>query len=206
MAQGAIAFFLDAIVTSRVSRYKYGIEANVPYNPYDPQHAERSSQAAFMVDGAKWLPNAFSMILDVVCSQTCLLVPRLLLNVRESAFPKRRSFGRDFLASRHHDKLSTELTSLSKLTEGTPGIRGGSTVNLVTEFIVEHASIFSRSIYIGSFFDLCVVTADTSKLPKPKIKNPRGSHHEVSFEVVLLFGLTELKAQLAWIEGGVEKS
>jgi len=49
------------------------------------------------------------------------------------------------------------------------------------------------------------VTADTSRLPKPKIKNPRGSHHEVHFEVALLFGLTELKAQLVWEEDGIEK-
>jgi len=59
--------------------------------------------------------------------------------------------------------------------------------------------------WIGSFFDLCRVTADTSKLPKPKIKNPRGSHYEVHFEVALLFGLTELKAQLVWKEDGIEK-
>jgi len=37
------------------------------------------------------------------------------------------------------------------------------------------------------------------------IKNPRGTHHEVFFEVALSFGLTELKAQLVWMEGGVEK-
>lgn len=49
------------------------------------------------------------------------------------------------------------------------------------------------------------MTADTSKLPKPKIKNPRGIHYEVHFEVALLFGLTELKAQLVWKEDGVEK-
>ena len=49
------------------------------------------------------------------------------------------------------------------------------------------------------------MTADTSKLQRPKIRNPRGSHYEVSFEVVLLFGLTELKAQLLWKEGGIEK-
>jgi len=49
------------------------------------------------------------------------------------------------------------------------------------------------------------VTADTSKIPKPKIKNPRGSHYGVHFEVALLFGLTELKAQLVWKEDGIEK-
>lgn len=49
------------------------------------------------------------------------------------------------------------------------------------------------------------MTADTSRVPKPKIMNPEGSHYEVEFEVALLFGLTELKAQLVWRENGVEK-
>ena len=42
-------------------------------------------------------------------------------------------------------------------------------------------------------------------MPKPKVKNPRGSHYEVHHEVALLFGLTELKAQLVWMENGVER-
>lgn len=67
MAQGAIAFFLDGIVKSRVSRFEYGIKTSVRYDPYDPQHAERSSQAVYMADGIKHLPNAFSTILNEVC-------------------------------------------------------------------------------------------------------------------------------------------
>ena len=92
-----------------------------------------------------------------------------------------------------------------KLTMGTLRTRGGLIVNLVTLFLVESHTTFSRTLCVGSFFDLCTVTADTSKIPKPKIKNPRGKHHEVFFEVALLFGLTELKAQLVWVEDGVEK-
>ena len=73
MAQGAVAFFLDGIVKSRMSRFKYGIRTSVPYNPYDAQHAERSSQAIFMADGLKRLPNAFTTILDEVRLQARLL-------------------------------------------------------------------------------------------------------------------------------------
>lgn len=51
---------------SRVSRFKYGVQISVPYDPYDPQHAERSSQAEYLADGIKCLPNAFSTILDEV--------------------------------------------------------------------------------------------------------------------------------------------
>jgi hypothetical protein len=53
------------------------------------------------------------------------------------------------------------------------------------------------------FSGLCEVTADLTKL-KGSIQsrtNHRGAKYYVlNFEVVLLFGLTELKAQLAWTE------
>lgn len=51
---------------SRISRFKYGIRMSVPYDPYNPEHAKRSSQAVFMADGIKHLPNAFSTILEKV--------------------------------------------------------------------------------------------------------------------------------------------
>jgi len=93
----------------------------------------------------------------------------------------------------------------SKHTRGALETPSGLIPNLVTEFFIASPPTVSRSLCIGSFFDLCTVTADTSKLPKPKLKNPRGSHYEVSFEVALSFGLTELKAQLVWEEYGIEK-
>ena len=78
VAQGAIAFFLDAIVTSRVSRHEYGIQVSVPYKPNDVQHAVRSSRAVFMADGIKRLPDAFSTILDEVCCRLAESCSRFL--------------------------------------------------------------------------------------------------------------------------------
>jgi hypothetical protein len=49
-----------------MSRFEYGIEVGVVYDPYNPEHAERSSQAIFTADGIKSLPNGFSIILDEV--------------------------------------------------------------------------------------------------------------------------------------------
>ena len=54
------------------------------------------------------------------------------------------------------------------------------------------------------FVDLCEITADVTKV-KNSIQreyNPRGGvpFYQLKFDVVLLFGLTELKAQIAWIE------
>ncbi|KAJ7628236.1 hypothetical protein DFH06DRAFT_1226573 [Mycena polygramma] len=54
---------------------------------------------------------------------------------------------------------------------------------------------------------LCKVYADTSKAAsglKP-LQGKIGIYYELKFDVVLAFGLTELKAQISWIENGVEK-
>ncbi|KAF9650947.1 hypothetical protein BDM02DRAFT_3092037, partial [Thelephora ganbajun] len=170
VAQGAIASFLDGIVRSRVSRFKYGTKISVPYNPYDAQHAERSSQAVFMADGIKRLPNGFSTILDQ--------------GIRVSETQEFRKAFFYFSGSREN---------LNRIKDTIKAYKGSSQDPRWID--CEPAS----------FFNLCTVSADTSKIPKPKMKNPRGSHYEVHYEVVLLFGLTELKAQLVWMEDGVEK-
>ena len=49
---------------------------------------------------------------------------------------------------------------------------------------------------------LCTVEADLSRapmLPQSKAKG-KGSFFRVSYDIVLLFGMTELKAQIVWKE------
>jgi hypothetical protein len=54
------------------------------------------------------------------------------------------------------------------------------------------------------FSDLCEVTADVAAVKKstwPQLNLRSGAtYYTLKFDVVLLFGLTELKAQIAWIE------
>ncbi|KAG7093473.1 hypothetical protein E1B28_007149 [Marasmius oreades] len=54
---------------------------------------------------------------------------------------------------------------------------------------------------------LCKVKANMRQISKtlPRLYGPNGIYFRLKFDVVLLFGLTELKAQLAWKENGVEK-
>lgn len=54
----------------------------------------------------------------------------------------------------------------------------------------------------------CRVTADTSvvaKSLKPRRCSDGTYYYQLSYDVVMLFGMTELKAQLAWMEDGQEK-
>ncbi|OSX61860.1 hypothetical protein POSPLADRAFT_1144067 [Postia placenta MAD-698-R-SB12] len=50
------------------------------------------------------------------------------------------------------------------------------------------------------FSTLCTVHADTSRVQKVKKKGPKGPYFTQTYRVVLLCGLTELKAQISWIE------
>jgi len=49
---------------------------------------------------------------------------------------------------------------------------------------------------------LCAIEVDLSHLPLPPLSKPsgKGIYYRVDYEVILLFGLTELKAMVAWKE------
>ncbi len=53
------------------------------------------------------------------------------------------------------------------------------------------------------FSTLCTIYADTSAMAgdlKPLTAPSGQTYYELAFDVVLLFGLTELKAQIRWME------
>ncbi|KAJ2922263.1 hypothetical protein H1R20_g14830, partial [Candolleomyces eurysporus] len=55
----------------------------------------------------------------------------------------------------------------------------------------------------------CTVKADTSMVkPEKRVSYTDGrlrKYYQINYDIVLLFGLTELKAQIAYMERGVEK-
>ncbi|KAI0918923.1 hypothetical protein AcV5_001979, partial [Taiwanofungus camphoratus] len=55
------------------------------------------------------------------------------------------------------------------------------------------------------FSTLCTVYADTSRVVKRKQHGSKGVYYSLDYKVVLLCGLTELKAHISWIENGEEK-
>lgn len=50
------------------------------------------------------------------------------------------------------------------------------------------------------FTELCTVEADTSRVPKIPRQGPNGDYYVLDYDIVMSFGLTELKAQICWIE------
>ncbi|KAG5636039.1 hypothetical protein H0H81_009312 [Sphagnurus paluster] len=59
-----------------------------------------------------------------------------------------------------------------------------------------------------AFTTLCTIEADTKTLSlglEPKLNAKQQVYFQLVFDIILSFGLTELKAQIAWMEDGVEK-
>ena len=60
----------------------------------------------------------------------------------------------------------------------------------------------SLIFYADNYTKLCTIEADLSRVPlhpKPKATG-KGTFYRVDYDIVLLFGMTELKALVAWKE------
>ena len=66
VADGAISFYLDHCVQTRVSRYTYGHFCSTTYNPYDPEHVKRERYTYISLGGKKRVKDSFSIILPKV--------------------------------------------------------------------------------------------------------------------------------------------
>ena len=66
VADGAVSFHLDRLVSGRAARFTYGTGCNVSYNEFDSEHTSRRSMA-FEGFGGLELPYGFEAILTKVC-------------------------------------------------------------------------------------------------------------------------------------------
>ena len=63
-------------------------------------------------------------------------------------------------------------------------------------------SVLDELIFPENYTKLCTIEADLSRvplLPRPKATG-NGIFYSVNYDIILLFGMTELKAQVAWTE------
>ena len=66
VSDGAISFYLDHFVKTRVSKVTYGSFCHIPYDPRAPDHILRSHNVFIGVSGAERITNFFDIILPKV--------------------------------------------------------------------------------------------------------------------------------------------
>jgi|ERR1700722_8400268 len=91
VADGAVSFYLDHIVSVRMARFTYGTEIITPYLPSDPEHIQRAHTKFTDMSGELMVPNVFDTILAKVFEYKLPIFGRNSMSPRERKYPKRRS-------------------------------------------------------------------------------------------------------------------
>ncbi|KAG2016352.1 hypothetical protein CC2G_009524 [Coprinopsis cinerea AmutBmut pab1-1] len=63
VSDGALSFYLDHFVTTRVSKVAYGTFCHIPYDSKDPEHVKRQSQTFISVSNSKRIGGFFQVVL-----------------------------------------------------------------------------------------------------------------------------------------------
>lgn len=172
VADGAVSFYLDHLVSSRTAKFTYGFICGTRYIANDPEFRARSHNIYTSVSGTQAIPDTFR----------CLL--KKGTRVSES-----QEFSR---------WIMDEGTSRSKLKR----IRGSITVYRGSKadprWADEEEDMFTH---------LCTIEVDATEAARNLQVQHRGSrsYYQIAYRIVLHFGLTEVRAQLVWMENGVEK-
>ena len=191
---------------TRVSKVTYGSFFAVLYNPSDPDHISRSHRVFTTDSGESRIDGSFDIILPkVIVSIVCYYLFQKPYICRIPKFRRRRNsdsliFGNQIL------QLIFELVIvLFIVTVEASRFHSGTTLIPVrvhhTNHFVLLASLMGLYL-VDNYTKLCTIDVDLSRAPmvrRPKATG-KGHIHRVGYDVILLFGMTELKAQVAWKE------
>ncbi|CAA7260321.1 unnamed protein product [Cyclocybe aegerita] len=177
VADGALSFYLDHYVTSRVSKYTFGTDVSVDYNSFNEEHVKRRGKVfRHSISGELRVPGGFAVILP-----------------KNTQVTESKEFRQSFI-------LQPVFS---------PGQSQG--VEQIDADIFCYHGIDKNPGWMdtdrGNFARLCNIVADRPQMSrKTKTNGDQNKiYSEVSYEIVILFGKTELQAQIAWLENGVEK-
>ncbi|KJA18138.1 hypothetical protein HYPSUDRAFT_45595 [Hypholoma sublateritium FD-334 SS-4] len=169
VSDGAISFYLDRFVRTRVSNFAYGVVCAPPYNSSIPDHRERRSTAYRSADGIWRIPDAFDVILpeDTQISE-----------IREF----RRLYIRTFDGC---ESLKSE----------------GFKPREIWCYRGSVADPQWKSVDTENYTKLCTIEIEWSSIPcrRKEKADGTGTYLCFEYETILIFGLTELKVQIAWL-------
>ena len=67
MSDGALSFYHDRFVHTRISKFTYGTFSIIQFDPTDPDHQQRLHNVFTGVDGIKKITGSFDVMLPKVC-------------------------------------------------------------------------------------------------------------------------------------------
>ncbi|KAM6497431.1 hypothetical protein JOM56_007904 [Amanita muscaria] len=177
VADGAVSYYLDHYVTARVSKNSYGIKTNLLFDFTDPEHARRRKMRFMRPNGRYYIPDGFSTILKTGTTVN-----------EETEFRKPYNV---LLTPEEFTRWAEDSTCLKCY-------RGEA--ESPPEWI---------DIEPNSFHDACVIKVDMTNVKSNMSLNyntlTEKDYYHFAHDVVMLFGLTELKAYVTWKENGIEK-
>ena len=74
VSDGAISFYLDHFVRTRVSKLTYGDFCHIPYDPSDSSHTSRVTKTFISISGSRRISDYFDVILPLVTFPVVLFV------------------------------------------------------------------------------------------------------------------------------------
>jgi len=175
VAEGAVSFYLDNFVTSRIAKCSYGTRYSFFYDPESRENLKRKKDVWSRPSGQKMISGGFKTVLT-----------------KGTAMDSARDF-------RQH--YGSEIASLSELRAQTLEIFAYSGPNKPPDWedLIPDKSLLKS---------LCIVTADLTSLRsslRPEHTSTGRQFWAYSYDIVISFGGTELLAQIAWKENGVER-
>ncbi|PFH47737.1 hypothetical protein AMATHDRAFT_6474 [Amanita thiersii Skay4041] len=176
VAEGAVAHYLDRTVKSRVSKYDFGAYSSQVFNPENPDHVARQDRAISVSNGDRWISGAFSVIL-----------PK---NTTVSEEKEYRQYYYQVMKDNKVERAWNEFRTIMcyRGLDGHP-----------PEWLDKAPDLF---------VSLCNVRADLTNIArsaKSAVSQEGKTYYWFGYEIALLFGLTELRAEIVWKEDGVEK-
>ncbi|KAI5115973.1 hypothetical protein M0805_001504 [Coniferiporia weirii] len=129
VADGAISFYLDQFVSSRMAAIAYGMKMSVSYDPDDTEHVRRKAGIYLWPSGAKTISGSFSTVLrkgTLVSKETEFKLP---FNIESTSLDRFGSKSVDLLAFRGSGEPpawtdEAPLDTLCTVTADTSGLMG----------------------------------------------------------------------------------
>ncbi|PPQ98997.1 hypothetical protein CVT24_003479 [Panaeolus cyanescens] len=177
VANGAISFYLDHLVSARIAKFHYGTPACVAFRPNDPDHEVRSKDVFVGVSGRKWIKGLFSCIL-----------------AKDTKVKESEQFRSHFFQE------ATSQYALGTIVAPITCYRGKIEK---PKWMDEDSSMYHTLCYVEADTSVICKSLKPQLMPNKKTPLP---YYEIKFDIVLSFGLTEFKAHIAWMEDGMERT